>query len=264
MSKNFELLQQAESKSGPIPVVEAPRMTPLRYDDGKRKGRGKKHGGRNGHGRDLGLDHVAEEESLRLVQTTFLGSAPNSPRVVLFAGIDSGNGCSHVCAQAAESLANNVKGSVCLVDANLRTPSLPEFFGVTNHHGLTDSLRTTGLIREFAKKLRPDNLWLLSCGSLAADSSTLINSGLMKTRIAELRKEFDYVLIDSPALNTYSDGIVLGQLSDGIVLVVEANATRREAAVKVADNLRAAHITILGAVLNKRTYPIPAFWYQLL
>jgi capsular exopolysaccharide synthesis family protein len=166
--------------------------------------------------------------------------------------------------QAAESLANNVKGSVCLVDANLRTPSLPEFFGVTNHHGLTDSLRTTGTIREFAKKLRPDNLWLLTCGSLAGDSSTLINSGLLKTRIAELRKEFDYVLIDSPALNTYSDGIVLGQLSDGLVLVLEANKTRREAALKVTDGLRAAQIKILGAVLNKRTFPIPAVWYHRL
>ena len=181
MSKNFELLQQAGSNGGPVPSMEAPRLTALRY--GKANGHGNGQG--KGRAERLDLDRIAEEESLRLVQATFLGPAADSPRVVMFAGIDSGNGCSHVCVQAAESLANNVKGSVCLVDANLRTPSLPEFFGVTNHHGLTDSLRTTGTIREFAKKMRPDNLWLLTCGSLAADSSTLINSGLMKMRIAE-------------------------------------------------------------------------------
>jgi capsular exopolysaccharide synthesis family protein len=258
MSRNFELLQKTELTGGPAPVVETRRITAVRYGKGHGNGKAK------GRADRLELDRLAEDESLRLIQTTFLSPGTDTPRVVMFAGIDPGNGCSHVCVQAAESLASNVKGSVCLVDANLRTPSLPEFFGVTNHHGLTDSLRTTGTIREFAKKLRPDNLWLLTCGSLAGDSSTLINSGLLKTRIAELRKEFDYVLIDSPALNSYSDGIVLGQLSDGLVLVLEANATRREAAAKITDGLRAAKIKILGAVLNKRTFPIPAFWYQRL
>jgi capsular exopolysaccharide synthesis family protein len=258
MSKNFELLQQTRSNGGSIPVGETPRLTPLRYGTG----RSKKNG--NGSAGQMDVDRMIEEESFRLVQSTFLGPNANSPRVITFAGIDSGNGCSLVCVQAAEALANNVPGSVCLVDANLRTPSLPDFFGVSNHHGLTDSLRTTGAIREFAKKLRPDNLWLLSCGSLARDSSTLLNSGLMKTRIEELRKEFDYVLIDSPALNAYSDGVVLGQMSDGLVLVLEANVTRRESALKIAEGLRAAQIKIVGAVLNKRTFPIPNFWYHRL
>jgi Mrp family chromosome partitioning ATPase len=105
---------------------------------------------------------------------------------------------------------------------------------------------------------------LLSCGSLAADSTTLINSELMKARVAELRKEFDYVLIDSPPLNIYSDGIVLGQLSDGVVVVLEANSTRREAALRVAEGLRAKRVRVLGAVLNKRTFPIPDSLYHRL
>jgi capsular exopolysaccharide synthesis family protein len=254
MSKNFELLQQVDRNGGlaPAPVPVAPFVAPLPFRPG------------NGHapGARLDLDRVTQEEMLRLVQGIFL-TPGTTARVVMFAGIDSGNGCSHVCAQAAEVLASNVAGSVCLVDANLRTPSLPEFFGVTNHHGLTDSLRNKGSIRDFAKNLRLPNLWLLSCGSLAADSSVLLNSELMKTRIAELRREFDYVLIDSPPLNTYSDGIVLGQLSDGLVMVLEANATRREAALRVADGLRAKQVRVLGAVLNKRTFPIPDSLYHL-
>jgi capsular exopolysaccharide synthesis family protein len=253
MSRNFELLQQTELNVGPVPVADLPRVPQINIGNG------------NGHSNgSLSIDRVMEEEALRLVQTVFLSSAANAPRVVMFAAIDSGNGCSHVCSQAAAALAKNVAGSVCLVDANLRTPSLPEFFGVTNHHGLTDSLRSTGSIRGFAKKLHADNLWLLSCGSLAADSSSLLNSELMKTRIAELRTEFDYVLIDAPPLNTYSDAIVLGQLSDGLVLVIEANSTRREAAVRVADSLRSSQVRVLGAVLNKRTFPIPEALYHRL
>jgi capsular exopolysaccharide synthesis family protein len=255
MSKNFELLQQTELNGGPAPVPGAPRTAPV--------GLGGSSSSANGHAR-RDLDQIGDEECLRLVQTVFLSAGAAAPRVVMFAGIDPGNGCSHVCARVAESLATNIAGSVCIVDANLRTPSMPEFFGVTNHHGLTDSLRATGSIRGFAKKLHIDNLWLLSCGSLAADSSTLLNSQLLKSRIAELRNEFDYVLIDSPALNTYSDAIVVGQLSDGMVLVIEANSTRRDAATRIAENLRSRQVRVLGAVLNKRTYPIPEALYHLL
>jgi Mrp family chromosome partitioning ATPase len=61
------------------------------------------------------------------------------------------------------------------------------------------------------------------------------------------------VLIDSPALNSYADAAAIGKLADGLVLVIEANATRKEAAVRVADNLRASSVNVLGAVLNKRT-----------
>jgi capsular exopolysaccharide synthesis family protein len=252
MSKNFELLQRTDLNGGQIPVGQngSPAPYPL--------GNGVSHGAR------LNLDDVTQEETLRLAQSIFLAAGPTPPRVVMFAAIDSGSGCSEVCAQTAEVLASNVAGSVCLVDANLRAPSLPEFFGVSNHHGLADSLRATGSIREFAKKLRAPNLFLLSCGSLAADSTTLINSELMKARVAELRKEFDYVLIDSPPLNIYSDGIVLGQLSDGVVVVLEANSTRREAALRVAEGLRAKRVRVLGAVLNKRTFPIPDSLYHRL
>jgi capsular exopolysaccharide synthesis family protein len=252
MSKNFELLQRTDLNGGQIPVGQngSPAPYPL--------GNGVSHGAR------LNLDDVTQEETLRLAQSIFLTAGPTPPRVVMFAAIDSGSGCSEVCAQTAEVLASNVAGSVCLVDANLRAPSLPEFFGVSNHHGLADSLRATGSIRDFAKKLRAPNLFLLSCGSLAADSTTLINSELMKARVAELRKEFDYVLIDSPPLNIYSDGIVLGQLSDGVVVVLEANSTRREAALRVAEGLRAKRVRVLGAVLNKRTFPIPDSLYHRL
>jgi capsular exopolysaccharide synthesis family protein len=250
MSKNFELLQQTDAHGGFAPAA-IPKAGPSYQPTNG-----------NGHTPRLNVDRVTQEESLRLVQTVFFAAGANPPRVVMFSGIDSGSGCSDICAQAAEVLAGSVSGSVCLVDANLRAPSLPEFFGVTNHHGLTDSLRNTGAIRTFAKKLRLDNLWLLSSGSLMGDSSVLLNSELLKTRIAELRAEFDYVLIDSPPLNTFSDGMVLGQLADGLVLVLEANVTRKEAAMRVADNLRTKDIRVLGAVLNKRTFPIPDMLYR--
>jgi Mrp family chromosome partitioning ATPase len=256
MSRNFELLQQAGLNL--TATVEMPPT--LERELGARVK--KENGGSRAFAADL--DRTAKEETLKLVQSVFLlqGTSTNH-RAVVFAAIDSGSGCSRVCVHAAQMLAANVSGSVCLVDANFRTPSLPNAFGTTNHYGLADALRTEKPLRGFVKALER-NLWLVSCGSAGEASTNLLHSEQMKRRFGELRKEFDYVLIDAPPLNTYSEGFALGQLADGLVLVLEANATRRETATKVTERLNATEVKILGAVLNKRTFPIPDSLYRRL
>jgi capsular exopolysaccharide synthesis family protein len=206
----------------------------------------------------------AHEESMRLVQRIFFAQSKQAPKSVVFAGMDHGNGCSWMCARTADTLASNTGGSVCLVDANLRAPSLPKIYGVTNHYGLTDALRQAGPIRSFVKNLAVHNLSLLTCGSMDADVANVLNSDGLRARFAELRREFDYVIVDAPPLTRCADAITLGQVTDGFVMVLEANATRKEVAQMAADHLRAANIQILGAVLNKRTFPIPDSLYKKL
>jgi capsular exopolysaccharide synthesis family protein len=254
MSKNFELIQQAEMNLG---SGAGAATAPARV---------KHSAATNGisSGLELNIDKLTREESQKLVQRVFLAQGTDNPRVVVFAGVDHGNGCSQICAQTARILADNVTGTVCLLDANFRTPSLPNIFGVTNHHGLTDALMQDDSVKNYAKPLTPGNLFLLSCGSMPAGSSGLLTSERMKSRIVELRSAFDYVLVDAPPLNEYSDAIALGQISDGLVLVLEANATRRESALRIADTLRSTNIRVLGAVLNKRTFPIPEGLYNRL
>ncbi len=137
-------------------------------------------------------------------------------------------------------------------------------FGVSNHFGLTEALTREAPIGTFTKPVNRDNLWLLSSGTLAGDSPSLLSSDQLRMRVEELRRQFDFVILDAPPLNRYSDGVVLGQVSDGLVMVIEANSTRKEAAAAVAENLRAAKVPILAAVLNKRTFPIPERIYSLL
>lgn len=250
MSRNFELMHHIGADAEIKPKVRT------RVQVWGPEGNGHKSG-------ELPpLDEVAREESLKLVQRVFMLQTQGAPRVVVFAGIARGNGCSRVCSAAARTLADNVTGSVCLVDANLRSPSLAESFRIPNHHGLTDALREEEPIQTFGEQLGPENLWLISSGSSSEECSSLLNSNRVKTRFAELRAEFDYVLVDAPPLTHYTDAVTLGRLSDGLVLILEANATRREAALAVTENLRALQIRILGAVLNKRTFPIPDSLYR--
>jgi len=79
-----------------------------------------------------------------------------------------------------------------------------------------------------------------------------------------LRQQFDFILMDVPALNQYADAAAVAKLCDGIIMVLEANSTRREAARKMAESLQLTKTPILGAVLNKRTFPVPESLYHRL
>ena len=104
MSRNFELLQQIEKEHEVFPVAVRPAIS----------GNGRKPG--------LDLDAISREEKMKLVQRLFLLPGSEAPHLVVFCGVETGDGSSWVCAQASETLASQVKASVCLVDANLRTP----------------------------------------------------------------------------------------------------------------------------------------------
>lgn len=256
MSRNFELMQRA-GQGFAVPSIPEPIPQPIRMSS-------ELHEKAHQNGTRLNFGQVAREEASRLVQRIFLSSGPKTPRAVLFAGIDQGAGCSQVCLLVAETLRSTVSGSICLVEANLRSPSLPRMLGTTNHPGLTDAMLQEGPIRFFARPLENGNVWLLSSGSLSSDSPNFLNSDRLKARFEELRAEFDYLLVDAPSLTRHADATALARLTDGLVLVLEADSTRKEAALTVMENLRAAQIQVLGAVLNKRTFPIPELIYQRL
>jgi Mrp family chromosome partitioning ATPase len=136
--------------------------------------------------------------------------------------------------------------------------------GTTNYYGLTDALSEQCGIRYFVKPVCNETVWLLSSGPVAAASPNLLSTERMRARCAELRREFDFVIIDAPPVSRYADAIPLAKLSDGVVLVIAAESTRREAARTAVVNLRSERIQVLGAVLNKRTFPIPSMIYDRL
>jgi len=244
MSRNFELLQQAGKTEQVLPPTPRPVSS------------------RNGTEERLDLDALALEEAIKLVQRVFLLPGASAPRAVVVSAIETGDGASWVCTHAGEILASQITGAVCVVDANLRSPSLHHYFGLENSVGLTDSMLHEGSIREFAQRLAGGNLWVITSGPRSVDPRAVLTSDGLRSRVAELKNEFEYVLIDAPPLSRYSDSLLLGKLADGVVLVVQANSTHRETTRKAKESLESANIPIWGAVLNKRTFPIPDSLYR--
>jgi capsular exopolysaccharide synthesis family protein len=209
----------------------------------------------------LEMDGSVKHEISKLVQNLFLSA--QAPRRVVFSGTEAGSGCSWMTASIADTLASQGRGSVCVVDCNFRSPGLHEQFGAENLKGLSAALQEWGPVRDYARQLSR-NLWLLSCGSASGTDSAMLGSDRMRSRLEDLRVAFDYVLIDAGPMNSGHDGIVLGGLSDGVVLVLKANSSRREVARKAVQELQTAHVRVLGAVLNQRTFPIPERIYKRL
>ena len=211
-----------------------------------------------------GFDHEPTQEEIELVRNVFLLLGASAPRVVVFAGVASSRPCHEVCSRASQTLAGIVSGSVCIVDGNFREPSVHQYFGVPNLKGLSESTFEAGPIRQFTHQVPGSSLCVLPSGFHQVDPEPFLSSQSFLSRVAEMRHEFDHVLVAAPPVNLYSDACLLGRTSDGFVLVVEANSTRREQALKARETLEAVNVNVLGAVLNNRTFPIPEVIYNRL
>jgi protein-tyrosine kinase len=248
LSRNFELLQRASKDDRwQGDATPQPAISPT-YEM-----------------RPVPEAHVLSREKLmKLVQTVFFRPGKESLRVVVFTGAVSGTGCSSICLGVAEALAAQTDEPVCIVDSNLRLPSLHLCLGVDNREGLSEALGSGEPLRKYIHKLPAPNLWFLSSGRSSSPMRGVMSSSRLASRMVELRQEFRYALMDSPPVNVYSDAIPLGQTADGVILVVAANSTRREAACKAKASFESAGARLLGVVLNNRTYPIPRVIYDRL
>ena len=200
------------------------------------------------------------EEMLSLAQTIFLSTTGRTARRIVFCGVDEENGSSSVCASAGRALAAIGAKSVCLVDANVRSPRLSRALGVNAPiltPGRSASLREQCVFID-------SSLWLAGTELLVDNRGALLPIVELKHRLKELQDAFEYVLIDAPAAGLSVDAAVLGQIADAAVLVVEANSTRRVAARKAKDTLEAAGVRLLGSVLRNRSFPLPKGLYKKL
>jgi Mrp family chromosome partitioning ATPase len=245
MSRNFELMTQLE-----IEADVSQKRTSVRTD---RASVTPIAPILSGHDTDTG-----GEEMLRLIQRIFLSANGNASRQVVLCGVDDENGSSSVCAKAGQTLAANSSRPVCLVDANVRAPRLSNLFGV---EGTNPFSGPSAPLREQCVKVG-GNLWLAGPNILADKSRVLLPPVQLKERLAELRVEFEYMLIDAPGTSVCGDAQLLGLVADAAILVIEANSTRRLTARKAKETLDAAGVRLLGTVLHNRMFPIPEGLYR--
>ncbi len=200
---------------------------------------------------------------LGLVRRVFLatdGTGTSSLRRVVFCGIDEAAGSNLLCARVALTLAEQIQSQVCVVDANIHAQSSSSLLDLlpldtAPHSPDQDS---DGI----AQKLT-NNLWVVTGDPSRANKAALTLDDL-RSWITSHSSEFGHVVISAPPIGLHTDATVLGQIADGVILVLEANSTHWQTARKAKEALESANVRILGTVLNNRTFPIPDKIYRML
>jgi capsular exopolysaccharide synthesis family protein len=136
------------------------------------------------------------------------------------------------------------------VDCDLRKPSLGPAFGLSARDGVSNVLAGITPLSRAIVDTRIPRLAVLPAGNLPL-SEHLISSEMMSEVIDELRKQFTFVVIDSPPILPYVDGRILSTLVDGILLVGRPRVTTRAAMARALELFSEVNSApILEVVLN--------------
>ena len=150
---------------------------------------------------------------------------------------------------------SKAKLKVALIDGDMRRPSLSKAFGIRSSAGLRDVLRGrvaasdvigSGMLRETAFP----NLVVLPAGEGDEDTVELLNSQRLPELLAELAKEFDVVLVDTPPALHMVDTRIMARECDGVILVVRAGSTTLDEAANARDLFDRDGVHLIGTILN--------------
>jgi non-specific protein-tyrosine kinase len=136
---------------------------------------------------------------------------------------------------------------VTLVDGDLRRPQQHEIFGLHNQQGLSNWLQEEG--QAPLQKTAIEGLQVLVGGPPVANPAALLSRKRLADALTELQEQADYVLIDAPPVLAVTDAALWAGKVDGVVLLVNAGATKREHAQRAKTVLEKVHARIVGAVL---------------
>jgi capsular exopolysaccharide synthesis family protein len=142
--------------------------------------------------------------------------------------------------------------NILLVDANLHQPSLHQFFGLSNEKGLGEIVEHKLDWRQYVIPIKDSHLKVITAGKADVISAELFGSDEFKTLVDEWRKEYRYVIFDSPPVLTSVEALSLSSLADGVILVVRAGKTRWEIAQNAKRKLATVGSNLLGVALNRQ------------
>jgi polysaccharide biosynthesis transport protein len=196
-----------------------------------------------------GSNALLSEAFHGLRTSVLLSTAKKPPSSVLITSAQSGEGKTTVAANLALSLAQ-LGESVLLIDADLRRPSLHDFFGIESCSGLVDFLTGKSDWRNFVWRAPTKGLSVLFCGPVPPNPVDLLSSESMPNLIREASREYKFVLLDSPPLLNLSDSRILATLVDGVILVVGSGTTPRDVVHRAYTSAVDAGSRVLGVAIN--------------
>ena len=188
-------------------------------------------------------------EAYRKVRTNLLYAfVDQSPKAIMLTSPGPGEGKSTTCANLGVVLAQAAK-STLILDCDLRKPVIHKYFGLRNLRGIVDLLVGECPLQEVWKE-PVEGLKVVPAGPVPPNPAEILGSQRFSKFLAAIREEFDYVLIDTSPVGPVSDPAILAPQADGVLLVIDAQNTRKGAGREAVHSLEAIGANVLGAVMN--------------
>lgn len=192
-------------------------------------------------------------EAYRQLRTSILlSTAGHAPKSLLVTSSLPSEGKTTTATNTAISLAQT-GAKVLIIDADMRRPRLHQVFNITNGEGLStllssefDESQLLGMVQYDEKS----KLNLLPSGPVPPNPAELIGSEQMSYLLKKLQNHFTHVVIDSPPIASFTDGVLIASMVDGVILVVHAGKSSRQVVKRSKQLLNDIGAKILGVVLN--------------
>ncbi len=195
---------------------------------------------------------VAEAFRAVLTSILFVGENGSRPKMIVVTSCGPGDGKTTVVSNLAIAMAE-IRRRVLIIDADMRRPRMHILFNLTNDVGLSTVLRDNEKAEDVTaavQQTRIPGLYVLTSGPATASAANLLYSQRLPDILAQLRSEFDMVLIDTPPSLQLTDARVLGRMTDGVIFVARVGQTTVDASMALHKRYWEDHTRILGTVLN--------------
>jgi capsular exopolysaccharide synthesis family protein len=201
-------------------------------------------------------------EAFRALRTNILFSAAaGGPRSIVVTSTGPGEGKTMVAGNVAIGLAQTGQ-RVLLVDADMRRPRSHELFGLAVEPGLSNLLVGASKASEVVQPSGVENLWVMPAGTTPPNPAELLGSKRFADLTTSLGGHFDCVIIDTPPVLAVTDAAVVAHRASGVLFVIAADGTSKQAAQTALDQLQHARAKFLGAVLNRIDIQRDSYYYS--
>ncbi|MGO4221996.1 GumC family protein [Lysobacter sp. TAF61] len=190
-------------------------------------------------------------EAYRSVRTALqFATVHGLPRSLLITSASPSEGKSTTAHELARNIAQLGK-RVVLVDADLRNPSVHKTTGLSSAMGLSNLLAGARELADVLQHLPNEKLSVITSGPLPPNPPELLAGDSLARLLAQLREQFDMVILDGPPVLGLADAPLLANQAEATVMVAAAEDTRNDALRVSLQRLKAARARVLGAVLTR-------------
>jgi succinoglycan biosynthesis transport protein ExoP len=193
-------------------------------------------------------------EAYRQLRTLILlSTAGHAPKSLLITSSLPSEGKTTTAANTAISLAQT-GAKVLIIDADMRRPKVHSVFNMVNGDGLSTLLSSELNERQVLDIICVDEgtkLNIMTSGPVPPNPAELIGSEQMANLLKILQKHYTHVIVDSPPIASFTDGVLIASMVDGVILVVHAGKSSRQIVRRSRQLLQDIGAKVLGVVLNR-------------